>query len=179
MGTKLTLVLGGARSGKSDYAQSILQASGQPVLFVATATAGDDEMAARISAHRASRPAHWVTLEAPERVGEAIEQAPETPYVLIDCLTLLASNILLAIPEPVDAAQYEQAMQQEIDRLIAAYQKHAGEWLIVSNEVGLGLVPPYPLGRYYRDGLGRANQKLARVADQVVFMVAGIPMQVK
>ena len=179
MGKKLTLVLGGARSGKSDYAQNLLMETGQPVLFVATATAGDEEMAARIAAHQASRPGHWSTLEAARDVGAALRGAPQTPYVLVDCLTLLASNVLLACPEPVDPQQYEQAMRQEIDSLLAAYAAHAGEWVIVSNEVGLGLVPPYALGRYCRDGLGRANQRLAAAADRVLFMVAGIPMMVK
>jgi adenosylcobinamide kinase / adenosylcobinamide-phosphate guanylyltransferase len=179
MGKQMTLILGGARSGKSGYAQSLLMAARQPVLLVATAEAGDAEMAERIAAHRLGRPADWITLEAPSRVGPAIRTAPVTPYVLLDCMTLLASNVLMACPEPVDEKLYMQKMEQELDELMAAYQSHAGEWLIVSNEVGLGLVPPYPLGRIYRDGLGKVNQKLARLADQVIFMVSGLPMTVK
>jgi adenosylcobinamide kinase / adenosylcobinamide-phosphate guanylyltransferase len=179
MGKQMTLILGGARSGKSDYAQSLLIATQQPVLFVATAEAGDDEMADRISAHRAGRLAHWVTLEAQTHVGEAIRNAATTPYVLLDCITLLSSNVLMSCPEPVDEKLYLQKIEWELDELIAAYHAHAGEWFIVTNEVGLGLVPPYPLGRYYRDGLGRVNQKLAKFADKVIFMVAGIPMKVK
>lgn len=179
MGKQLTLILGGARSGKSGYAQSRLLAAGKPVLFVATAEAGDEEMAQRISAHRLGRPADWVTLEAHTQVGQAIRNAAATPYVLLDCMTLLASNVLMSCAEPVDEKLYEQKMDRELDELMAAYRSHAGEWLIVSNEVGLGLVPPYPLGRIYRDGLGKVNQKLAQLADRVIFMVSGLPMTVK
>lgn len=179
MGKKLTLVLGGARSGKSAYAQSVIENSHQPALFVATATAGDKEMADRIAAHRANRPVSWKTLEAPLHVGEAIQNAEITPWVLLDCMTLLASNILLSCPEPINENLYKEKMKQEIEAILAAYHLHPGEWYIVSNEVGLGLVPPYELGRYYRDGLGWANQALARAADRVVFMVAGIPTIIK
>jgi adenosylcobinamide kinase/adenosylcobinamide-phosphate guanylyltransferase len=179
MGKQMTLILGGARSGKSNYAQSLLQAAGKPVLFVATAEAGDDEMAQRIAAHRLGRPTDWITLEAPTRVGPVIRDAAATPYVLLDCMTLLASNVLMACPEPVDEKLFEQKMDRELDELMAAYQSHPGEWVIVSNEVGLGLVPPYPLGRIYRDGLGKVNQKLAQLADRVIFMVSGLPMTVK
>lgn len=179
MSKRLTLILGGARSGKSSYAQRLAEESGQATLFVATATAGDEEMAARIKAHQASRPAHWRTLEAPLRTGEAIVRESFCDWVLVDCITLLASNVLFTLPEPVDEAAYQAAMDLEITKLIAAAWQHAGEWLIVSNEVGLGLVPPYPLGRFYRDALGRANQQLAQAADRVLFMVAGIPMIIK
>jgi adenosylcobinamide kinase/adenosylcobinamide-phosphate guanylyltransferase len=179
MGKHLTLILGGARSGKSTYAQNLLEEDGRSVLFVATATAGDDEMAERIAAHQKSRPAHWKTVEAPLDVGKAIQNQPLSDWVLIDCITLLASNILFTLPEPVDEIAYRVKMDQEITGLLASYSQHAGEWVIVSNEVGLGLVPPYPLGRIYRDGLGRANQQLARAADTVLFLVAGIPMLVK
>jgi adenosylcobinamide kinase / adenosylcobinamide-phosphate guanylyltransferase len=179
MGKKLTLVLGGARSGKSAYAQSIIENSQQPALFVATATAGDEEMVTRIAAHRANRPSHWITLEAPLHVGETIRTVEVTPWVLLDCVTLLASNVLLSCPEPIEESVYKEKMKLEIEAILATYRMHPGEWYIVSNEVGLGLVPPYELGRYYRDGLGWANQALARAADQVILMMAGIPMKVK
>ena len=179
MGKQMTLIIGGARSGKSDYAHSLLAATQQPVLFVATAGAGDEEMVKRIAAHRAGRPADWITLEAQIHVGLAIKTAATTPYVLIDCVTLLASNILLACPEPVDEELYLQKMESELDELISAYHAHTGKWIIVTNEVGQGLVPPYLLGRIYRDGLGKVNQKLAKIADKVIFMVAGIPMTLK
>ena len=179
MQKQLTLILGGARSGKSGYAQSQVEQSGGSGLFVATATAGDTEMADRIAAHQASRSSIWTTLEASQHVGAAIRTAPPTDWVLVDCITLLANNVLMSFPEPVDEMGYQQVMQAEIDDLVAAYRSHAGEWLVVSNEVGLGLVPPYALGRFYRDALGRANQQLARAADRVLFLVAGIPMVVK
>lgn len=179
MGKHLTLILGGARSGKSSYAQSLFEGSSELVLFVATATADDAEMASRIAAHRAARPAHWITLEASLQVGAAIRSATSTPRVLVDCVTMLASNVLMSLPEPVDEKTYQNLLEQEIEQLLAAYQAHPGEWVLISNEVGLGLVPAYPLGRYYRDALGRANQRLAQAADRVIFMVAGIPMAVK
>lgn len=182
----LTLILGGARSGKSAHAQKLAAERGETVLYVATAQAGDEEMAARIAAHQAERQAHWQTLEAPKQVGIAIRSyhaslvTPHAPtIILIDCITLLASNILLSLPEPITAQVAEAALKAEVDDLLAVYAESTAEWIIVSNEVGLGLVPPYPLGRVYRDALGRANQRLAAKADEVLFMVAGLPMKVK
>jgi adenosylcobinamide kinase/adenosylcobinamide-phosphate guanylyltransferase len=180
MGKQLTLVLGGARSGKSSYAQRLAAETGQPVLFVATAVAFDDEMRARITAHQAERPSGWQTLEAPREVGKAVQTLAEpSPVILLDCLTLLTNNVLLALPDPENGAAAQAAMDAEIDALLAAYQASEAEWIMVSNEVGLGLVPAYPLGRIYRDVLGRANQRLAQAADRVVFMVSGLPMKVK
>ena len=179
MSKELVLVLGGARSGKSDWAQAQLEATGENVLFVATATAGDEEMQSRIEKHRASRPAHWQTLEATMGVGEAILQNNSAPWVLVDCITMLASNVMFSLSEPIDEAEYQQAMQQEIEALIAAWEKQDASWMVISNEVGLGLVPANALSRYYRDELGRANQRLAQVATKVVFLVAGMPMVVK
>jgi adenosylcobinamide kinase/adenosylcobinamide-phosphate guanylyltransferase len=176
----LTLILGGARSGKSTHAQSLAhERGGEDVLFVATAQALDDEMRARIEAHRRDRPAAWRTLEVPHHVGAAIAQAEPRAVVLVDCLTLLVSNVVLALPESAGASEAEAAALAEVDELIAAYRHGAGSWIAISNEVGLGLVPPYPVGRVYRDALGRANQRLAAEADVVLFMVAGIPMKVK
>ena len=179
MGKSLTLILGGARSGKSTYAQNLAVGSGQPVLFVATAVAFDEEMRARIAAHQAERPAGWRTLECPLGVGAAVRAASPSPLILLDCLTLLANNVILGLPDPENAPEAQAALDAEIDSLMVAYAVTDGEWIIVSNEVGLGLVPPTPLGRIYRDGLGRANQRLARAASRVIFMVAGIPMVVK
>lgn len=179
MGKEMILILGGARSGKSAYAQSLIEGNGGQVLFVATATAGDEEMASRIRAHIVNRPRHWKTLEAPLHVGDAIQKTEQTEWILLDCVTLLISNLMMSMPEALDEKEVLMVVQQEIDELIAAYQSHPGRWVIVSNEVGLGLVPPYPLGRYYRDALGRANQQLAKVADKVIFMMAGIAMKIK
>jgi len=179
MGASLTLVLGGARSGKSAYAERVLAQDNRPVLYVATATAGDDEMAARIAAHRANRPANWLTLEAPIRVGKEIQKTAFQGDVLLDCLTLLACNVLMACTEPLAESCYQRAMQTELDELLSAYQNHAGNWLVVSNEVGLGLVPSSPIGRMYRDELGRSNQRLAAAADHVIFMTAGLALKIK
>jgi adenosylcobinamide kinase/adenosylcobinamide-phosphate guanylyltransferase len=177
--TNLTLILGGARSGKSGYAESLARESNKPVLFIATATAFDDEMRERIERHKASRPANWQTLEAQTNIASVLANETWDGVVIFDCITLLLNNILLPLPEDIPFDIFMQKVDEEIDALIAAQKKVGGDWLIVSNEVGLGLVPPYPLGRIYRDALGRANQMLARAADHVVFMVAGIPMTVK
>ncbi len=182
MGKQLTLILGGARSGKSAYAETLAAQQRGTVLYVATAQAWDDEMALRIANHRAQRPASWATIEAPQAVGPAIEfalQSHAPAVILLDCLTVLASNIIIALPETVNEIEATAALMTEIDTLLAAYAASDAAWIIVSNEVGLGIVPAYPLGRVYRDALGRANQRLAAVADTVLFMVAGLPMTVK
>jgi adenosylcobinamide kinase/adenosylcobinamide-phosphate guanylyltransferase len=153
---------------------------GGVVLFVATAEAGDEEMAARIAEHRAERPKTWQTLEAPRNVGRAIrEGAPPAAVILIDCLTLLASNVITCLDEPVTPEEAEATLDREIDGLLEAYAASDAAWIIVSNEVGSGLVPPYPLGRIYRDALGRANARLAREAEDVLLMVAGLPLALK
>ncbi len=176
----LTLILGGARSGKSTHAEKLAREYQKPVLYVATAQAGDEEMAARIAQHRAQRPAQWITLEAPRAIGTAIRASGvSAPVVLIDCLTLLANNIIVPLPEPIDTAEAEKLLNTEIDELLTTYAASNAVWIIVSNEVGLGLVPPYPLGRIYRDVLGKANQRLAAIADEVLFMVAGLPLKAK
>ncbi len=178
---KLTFILGGARSGKSRYAQQLAQKNGGKVLYVATATAGDDEMKTRIENHRAERPAEWRTLEAPLKVGEAIEkELADHPadVTLLDCMTLLATNVILQLPENASEQDADQALKVEVDSLLACIKRSNSQWIIVSNEVGLGLVPPYPLGRIYRDALGRANQQLAKNSDRVIMLVAGIPVTI-
>ena len=180
MNRTLALILGGARSGKSSYAQKrAYERGGDDVLFVATAQAIDDEMQTRIEAHRCDRPATWRTLEAPRHTGEAIARSESSAIVLVDCLTLLVSNAVLALPESASAVEAEAVALAEVDELMAAFQRGTASWIVISNEVGLGLVPPYPVGRTYRDALGRANQRLAAEADEVLFLVAGIPMKVK
>jgi adenosylcobinamide kinase/adenosylcobinamide-phosphate guanylyltransferase len=126
--------------------------------------------------------AYWRTVEAPRHTGQAVAaalQAEPAAAVLVDCLTLLANNVLIALPEGVSEVEASAALLAEVDELLAARAGSDAEWVIVSNEVGLGIVPAYPLGRLYRDALGRANQRLAALADRVVFMVAGLPMTVK
>jgi adenosylcobinamide kinase / adenosylcobinamide-phosphate guanylyltransferase len=175
----ITLILGGARSGKSSYAEKLAAELGRAVLYIATAQAGDDEMAARIQVHQQGRPAHWRTLEAPLNVGAALAQIDFCPQVLLlDCLTLLVSNLVLKL-ETRPLPEIEQAALAEVDALVAAQRRLNVPLLVVSNEVGLGLVPPYPLGRVYRDVLGRANQHLAARAKRVLLMVAGLPLTVK
>jgi adenosylcobinamide kinase/adenosylcobinamide-phosphate guanylyltransferase len=177
---KLTLILGGARSGKSSYAQSLAEKTGKSVTFIATAEALDDEMSTRIQKHRAERPPDWETLEIPLGISSHVEEI-KTEVVILDCMTLLVSNILMQFVKDdlVDEGPFEQAIKKEIDKLIASIRTGKQEWIIISNEVGLGLVPPYQMGRIYRDWLGWANQQLARAADKVTLMVAGIPTVIK
>lgn len=180
MPAQLILILGGARSGKSSYAEKLAAELGPRVLYVATAEAGDEEMARRIEVHRRSRPDSWSTLEAPVRVGAALSAyfPGDRQVVLLDCLTLLVSNIILAL-ENEPPAVVESAVRQEVETILAVKAGLDVPLIVVSNEVGLGLVPPYPLGRVYRDLLGWANQRLAAAADRVLFMVAGLPMVLK
>jgi adenosylcobinamide kinase/adenosylcobinamide-phosphate guanylyltransferase len=177
---KLILVLGGARSGKSTYAQSLAhKVGGRDVLFVATAEAEDDEMRQRVAKHRRERPDGWRTLEAHRRVGSAIlAQHENARSIVIDCLTLLLSNRLLEFDDAF-APEAEKAVIEEMVDLIDCAAQVEGTVIVVSNEVGMGLVPPYPLGRAYRDLLGKANQVLAQAADRVVLMIAGLPMVLK
>lgn len=180
MAGRLTLVMGGARSGKSAFAQQMASECEGSVVYVATATAGDDEMARRIARHKSQRPAAWRTVEATHNVGTCVASlSPQPNVVLLDCMTLLASNAILALPEPVTSDAADEALSEEVHGILSARESGNAHWIIVSNEVGLGLVPPYPLGRVYRDALGRANQHLAQAASEVLFMVAGLPMRVK
>ncbi len=171
---KLILVLGGARSGKSSFAQRLARhLGGDDVLYVATAEAGDDEMRQRISQHRRERPVTWRTLEVAQRVGDSImARAPDRGVVLIDCLTLLISNAMLA-------SGGDEAASREVASVLEACRHSTATFIVVSNEVGLGLVPDNRLGRRYRDVLGRANQELAVVADNVYLMVAGLPLELR
>jgi adenosylcobinamide kinase/adenosylcobinamide-phosphate guanylyltransferase len=176
----ITLILGGARSGKSSHAQRLAEESGKSVAFLATAQAFDEEMTARIQRHRAERPAGWETVEISLGIASHVGQI-RSEIVILDCVTLLVNNLLMRFVkgDAVNEALFMQSVQREINDLLSAVRASSQHWLIVSNEVGLGLVPPYPMGRVYRDGLGWANQRLAKEAEQVLFMVAGIPMVVK
>jgi adenosylcobinamide kinase / adenosylcobinamide-phosphate guanylyltransferase len=160
------LLLGGARSGKSALAVGLAARSGSPVTLVATAMALDDEMAERIAQHRALRPASWTTVEEPIAVTQAVRAAAPDHFLVIDCLTLWVSNLLGSeYPDRVivDAAA-------EVAQTLAA--RHAGA-VVVSNEVGLGIVPVNPLARGFRDTLGRVNTTFAAAADRTVLVVAG------
>jgi adenosylcobinamide kinase/adenosylcobinamide-phosphate guanylyltransferase len=178
--SKITLLLGGARSGKSSYAQRLAEESGKSVTYLATAQALDDEMSARIQKHQSERPAHWQTLEIPLDVASHLGQI-KSELVILDCMTLLATNLLMQFVKDdlADEAPFAEAIHKEVKNLLAAICAGEKEWIVISNEIGLGLVPPYQMGRVYRDLLGWANQSLAREADRVILMVAGIPMVVK
>lgn len=171
------LILGGARSGKSRYAEEIAMKF-PSVTYVATAQAFDEAMQHRIEHHQKSRPQHWQTLEQWQDFHEPFS----SDCVLVDCITLLVSNHLLDGGDidglsPPEIDRLEQGIHQTIHLLLKASQ--GKELILVSNEVGLGLAPPYKLGNIFRDIAGRVNQLLAKEADQVVFMVSGLPLQLK
>jgi adenosylcobinamide kinase/adenosylcobinamide-phosphate guanylyltransferase len=189
---KLILILGGARSGKSSYAEKqAKELGGDSVLYVATSETKDEEMVGRVEKHRSERPSAWVTVEAPRNVAQAIRRERSAEKViLVDCMTFLVANYLMDAAAPEDDpfddpsadpfdAQIEADVVADVEDLIAFAKETDVEMLVVSNEVGLGVVPPYELGRAYRDILGRANQILARHADEVLLFVAGISMKVK
>ncbi len=166
---RLTLVLGGARSGKSRFAEATIERAGAG-LYLATSTAGDDEMAARIKLHRERRGPRWTTIEEPLDLARIVitESRADRP-ILVDCLTLWLSNVMLA----------ERDAEAEIERLLAALARAGGPLVLVANEVGLGIVPENALARAFRDHAGRLNQRVAALADRVVFLAAGLPMTLK
>lgn len=217
--TRLVLVLGGARGGKSTFAERLaaqLAAGAGRVTYLATSETNDQEMAARVAAHRAARPVAWVTLECPLEVAAAVRStaaAPRqaaaaerpaakardagAPVFLLDCVTFWVSNLLFSaadlggtVPEGLGnfdkafiAREVEDAVGERIgaalDDLLAALRETGATMIAVSNEVGLGVVPEYPIARLYRDELGRANRRLAEAADEVYLLVAGIPLELK
>jgi adenosylcobinamide kinase / adenosylcobinamide-phosphate guanylyltransferase len=213
---RLVLILGGARSGKSAYAEELamrIARAAEPtgsgtgntistdhtLIYVATAMAGDDsEMSERIARHQQARDHAWHTIEAPYEPAGALAAAGELgerrPVILLDCLTLLVSNLLLRSgasgKEPPGESQEDEtggiglpAAEERVEAVIGAVLAHGREnarsLILVSNEVGMGLVPPYPLGRLYRDILGRVNAQIAGQADVVLLMLAGLPIEVK
>lgn len=164
-------MLGGARSGKSAFAERLAGECGEPVLYVATATAGDAEMAERIALHRAQRPASWRTVESPTGVAERVDrEVGDAATVLVEDLTLLLSNLMAEGEGGAEA----QAIA-DVNALLGVSQ----HLVLVSNEVGMGLVPPYPLGRVFRDALGRLNQSAAAACGEVYLLIAGLPLQLK
>ncbi len=184
---KSTFITGGARSGKSRFAENKALKTGKNVIYIATAQALDEEMAHRIKIHRQRRPSNWTTVEEPRYLSRALKEIEinntyhSFPIVLIDCLALLVSN-WLPLEKATDTALWDSLradLLAEIDAMISQMKKMQKDFIIVSNEVGLGLVPEYPLGRLYRDLLGEVNQKMAAFADEVIFMVSGIPMKLK
>lgn len=174
---RIVLILGGARSGKSSYAQELAGTMGGKVLFCATAEALDGEMRSRIEKHRRSRPPGWETLEAPRDVAAALgPRAPGYGAVIIDCITILVAN---AIGDSTEEEAAARSVSAEIASLTGMLKERQSYYILVSNEVGSGLVPDNQLGRVYRDELGRANQLLAAAADDVYLLTAGIPLKLK
>ena len=176
MNGELILLLGGARAGKSAAAERLAQA-GRRVLFIATAEALDEEMRRRIAAHRARRPSGWDTLEEPlDPVAAAGAVLDRYDTVVFDCLTLWVSNLLL---RQADDSSVEAAILAATRALLELIENSSATWIVISNEVGLGVVPPSPLGRTYRDALGRVNQLVAARAGKVYLMVAGLALELK
>lgn len=167
----IVFVTGGARSGKSGYAEGLAAQTGQPVTYLATAQAFDDEMRDRITRHRAERPAAWQTVEEPVNVAQALAQA-RTPTLLLDCLSVWVNNLMFH--DWTDAQILAAA-----DELLAAAQAHAGTVIFVTNEVGFGIVPDNALARRYRDVLGWVNQRAAAASGEAYLLVSGLALRVK
>ena len=163
------MLLGGARSGKSTHAEQLVTAHPAPWIYIATAQSFDDEMDERISLHRGRRAGGWETIEEPHDLAGVLMGLPNGRSVLVDCLTLWLTNRMLA----------DADLENECTRLEEVLAAPRGPWFVVSNEVGLGIVPDNALARRFRDAAGRLNQRVAAKADRVLFMVAGLPMQVK
>lgn len=159
----LTLLLGGARSGKSTLAVQMAERQSLPVVFVATAEAFDDDMAQRIVRHRDERPAHWTTAECPVELADAVDAAPADAFVVVDCLTVWMANLMV---HGIDRGEATA-------RLVSALARRTAPTVLVSNEVGMGIVPEHPMGREYRDELGRLNQQVAALAHSTLLLVAG------
>ena len=189
MPKEMTLVTGGVRSGKSAFAVRLAQSDGGRVLFLATMSPRDDEGRRRIGRHREDRPPHWQTAEEPLAVPEAILRwGPGFDIVVLDCLTLWVAGLMEAqdartplasdLPSS-EADRIEKAVEGRVNDLLAAYAGQPASLVVVTNEVGAGLVPAYPSGRLFRDLLGLANQRLAAQADTVYYLVAGLPITLK
>ena len=185
---RLILILGGARSGKSGFAERLAATSDKSVAFIATATAGDEDMRLRIAHHRASRPATWTTVEEPLDLVSALQKASsQADVILLDCMTLWLSNWMAHHHDTTseDDMQLHYAHNDSVLLETAALLSAIGALaptktvIVVSNEVGLGIVPMHPLSRTYRDLLGWVNQRLARDAERVYFMVAGLGVDIK
>lgn len=180
---KLILVLGGARSGKSEFAESLAGGMSPSVTYVATAAAGDGEMARRIADHRSRRPSGWKTVEETHLLPEVLREHGAIPgVVLVDCLTVWLTNLLLdeSIPHPGAAdEEKEDHIALRVAELAHSALECKSNIILVANEVGMGIVPAYPLGRLFRDAAGRTNRHLARVADEVYFVAAGLAWEIK
>lgn len=178
---KLTFVLGGARSGKSTFAAQLAKKLSRKVVYFATATPSDAEMKLRIRKHRRTRPRHWKTIEEPLAVLEKIEPlAKDYEVIVLDCLTLWVSNLLIETGGENEFTETkEREIASQVSELAEKIKSVPGHVIVVSNEVGSGIVPAYKLGRVYRDIMGQANQIMAYQADEVYLIVSGIPLKIK
>lgn len=177
---KLIFITGGARSGKSSFAEKIAAETDKEIAYIATAQPLDDEMKIRIKKHKEKRPVNWETFEEPIEVSELVNRiGVKKKVILIDCLTLLTSNLLLRKENKVGDFEWQEEVLLEIKKLAVNSYKVPAQVIIVSNEVGMGLVPDNPTGRYYRDILGIANKIIANKADEVFMIVSGIPLKIK
>lgn len=174
---EITLITGGARSGKSSLAQSMAEHSSAHPILIATATATDEEMTTRIERHRAARRSGWQTIEVPVNAGPALSGA-HGEVVVLDCLTMLASNAL-ASRRARSPSETEAAIDDELTGLLDAARSRSGRLFVVTNEVGSAIHPPTPIGRWFQDALGRANQRIAAESLNVVLMVSGLPLYLK
>lgn len=175
----MIFITGGARSGKSLLAEKIASERKGRVVYIATAETGDEEMRARVAEHQARRPEAWRTVEAANDLPAAVASALDSDgTVLVDCLTVYLSNLLLA-QGIATAERVEMLVEAEVERLAEVCRSGNGNVILVSNEVGMGIVPDNPLARAFRDMAGRANQRLAAEADEVYMCVSGIPLKVK
>ena len=181
----MILVTGGCRSGKSAFAEDLVTKWGQRVLYIATAIAFDDEMKKRVESHKIRRPSHWDTYEGYLDLPQVIEEkAEQYDGILLDCITIWITNLLFSFsdtdnPENMDFQYLEKKILEEAKRLIKALQKTSVHMIVVTNEVGLGIIPENPLSRHFCDIAGKVNQYLANYAKEVYLMVSGIPMKIK
>lgn len=172
----IELVLGGARSGKSRYAEQVAIESGMPVIYIATAEAGDAEMQVRLEKHRQDRPQHWQTVEEPIKIADIIQQySSSNSCLLVDCLTLWLTNILF----DKQGAEQQSLFEQESQALFKALDVFSGQLVMVSNEVGLGIVPIDKMTRRFVDEVGLLHQKIVSYSDKVVLVTAGLPQILK
>jgi len=177
---RIVLITGGVRSGKSSFAEKLAGKISRKVTFIATAQALDADMTERIAKHQSNRPKHWETYEESYQVAQIIQKVGEkTEVVLIDCLTLLVSNLMQDYREDILKNNLAKSIIKQIKEIVRESLQCPATVIIVSNEVGLGLVPANPMGRFFRDTLGQANQIIGADADQVYFMTAGIPLLIK
>ena len=177
---KTALVTGGSRSGKSAFAEKLAMRAEERVAYIATAEIWDSEMAERVELHRNRRPSGWQTVEAPQQAENAMDAATfHADLILFDCLTVYSTNCLLALPEELDPRQRRNAVLESVDELVLAAQRFPGTVLFVTNEVGDGIVPDNALAREFRDVAGLVNQKVAQAADEVYWVVCGLPVEIK